>query len=250
MSIRFNESDLRAQGRATRGVRGVTLKKENDCVKAIVVVDPNSTLLIAGEMGQGKRTSYDEYRLQNRGGSGVIAIKTHGVAGALSVKDDDEIMMFTQGGQAVRSPVKDVRIIGRTTQGVRLINLAEGDKLIGICRIIDAKDDDISSEDELPPEPRKKVSAKRKGCPPVFQRAGLPVYWEKNGKRKIFFGRSPVRMPAKTRGLGVSGKIPEARRGAHSARHIRSRKWKFADAEPYPLPEDSKLRKNLRSGVF
>ena len=147
MSIRFNESDLRAQGRATRGVRGVTLKKENDCVKAIVVVDPNSTLLIAGEMGQGKRTSYDEYRLQNRGGSGVIAIKTHGVAGALSVKDDDEIMMFTQGGQAVRSPVKDVRIIGRTTQGVRLINLAEGDKLIGICRIIDAKDDDISSED-------------------------------------------------------------------------------------------------------
>lgn len=147
MSIRFNEGDLRAQGRATRGVRGVTLKKENDCVKAIVVVDPNSTLLIAGEMGQGKRTAYDEYRLQNRGGSGVIAIKTHGVAGALSVKDDDEIMMFTQGGQAVRSPVKDVRIIGRTTQGVRLINLAEGDKLIGICRIIDAKDDDISAED-------------------------------------------------------------------------------------------------------
>lgn len=111
------------------------------------MVDPNSTLLIAGEMGQGKRTAYDEYRLQNRGGSGVIAIKTHGVAGALSVKDDDEIMMFTQGGQAVRSPVKDVRIIGRTTQGVRLINLAEGDKLIGICRIIDAKDDDISAED-------------------------------------------------------------------------------------------------------
>lgn len=147
MSIRFNETDLRAQGRATRGVKGVTLKKKNDCVKAIVVVDPNSTLLIAGEMGQGKRTSYDEYRLQNRGGSGVIAIKTHGVAGALSVKEDDEIMMFTQGGQAVRSPVKGIRIIGRTTQGVRLINLAEGDKLIGICRIIDAKDDDVNASE-------------------------------------------------------------------------------------------------------
>ena len=147
MSIRFNETDLRAQGRATRGVKGVTLKKKNDCVKAIVVVDPNSTLLIAGEMGQGKRTSYDEYRLQNRGGSGVIAIKTHGVAGALSVKEDDEIMMFTQGGQAVRSPVKGIRIIGRTTQGVRLINLAEGDKLIGICRIIDAKDDDVNTSE-------------------------------------------------------------------------------------------------------
>ena len=157
LPIRFTEPDLRAPGRATRGVKGVTLKKKNDCVKAIVVVDPNSTLLIAGEMGQGKRTSYDEYRLQNRGGSGVIAIKTHGVAGALSVKEDDEIMMFTQGGQAVRSPVKGIRIIGRTTQGVRLINLAEGDKLIGICRIIDAKDDDINTSetpenDGNPPE--------------------------------------------------------------------------------------------------
>ncbi len=142
MSIRFSENDLRAQGRATRGVRGVTLKKENDCVKAIVVVDGDSTLLIAGEMGQGKRTDYAEYRLQNRGGSGVIAIKTHGVAGALSVREDDEIMMFTQGGQAVRSPVKDVRVIGRTTQGVRLINLAEGDRLVGISRVVNTRDED------------------------------------------------------------------------------------------------------------
>jgi DNA gyrase subunit A len=102
-------------------------------------------LLIAGELGQGKRSSYDEYRVQNRGGSGVIAIKTHGVAGALSVHEDDEIMMFTHGGQAVRSPVKDVRVIGRTTQGVRLINLAEGDKLIGICRIVDIKDSDTNA---------------------------------------------------------------------------------------------------------
>lgn len=123
-------------------MRGVTLKKENDCVKAIVVVDGDSTLLIAGEMGQGKRTDYAEYRLQNRGGSGVIAIKTHGVAGALSVREDDEIMMFTQGGQAVRSPVKDVRVIGRTTQGVRLINLAEGDRLVGISRVVNTRDED------------------------------------------------------------------------------------------------------------
>lgn len=153
MSIRFDEADLRAQGRDTRGVRGVTLKKDNDCVKAIVVVDPDSTLLIAGEHGQGKRTNYEEYRLQNRGGSGVIAIKTTGVAGALSVKEDDEIMMFTQGGQAVRSPVKDVRVIGRTTQGVRLINLAEGDKLIGICKIIDPKDGDLEETPNTPEAP-------------------------------------------------------------------------------------------------
>ena len=146
MSICFSENDLRAQGRVTRGVRGVTLKKENDCVKAIVVVEPNTTLLIAGEQGQGKRTAYDEYRVQNRGGSGVIAIKTNGVAGALSVREDDEVMMFTQGGQAVRSPVKDVRIIGRTTQGVRLINLAEGDKLVGICRVVNPKDEGIDGD--------------------------------------------------------------------------------------------------------
>jgi len=146
MSIRFSETDLRAQGRATRGVRGVTLKKENDCVKAIVVVDAESTLLIAGEQGQGKRTEYSEYRLQNRGGSGIIAIKTHGVAGALSVREDDEVMMFTQGGQAVRSPVKGVRVIGRTTQGVRLINLAEGDKLMGICRVVNTQDEVIEGD--------------------------------------------------------------------------------------------------------
>ena len=149
---------MRAPGRATRGVRGVTLKKENDCVKAIVVVDNDSTLLIAGEMGQGKRTDYSEYRLQSRGGSGVIAIKTHGVAGALSVREDDEIMMFTQGGQAVRSPVKDIRVIGRTTQGVRLINLAEGDKLVGISRVINTRDgeeDSGASENGASGEPQK-----------------------------------------------------------------------------------------------
>lgn len=143
MSIRFRESDLRDQGRATRGVKGVTLKKQNDCVKTLEVVDPNTTLLIAGEKGQGKRTSYDEYRVQGRGGSGIIAIKTTGVTGALSVHENDEVMMLTKSGQAVRSPVKDIRVIGRSTQGVRLINLAADDKLIGICRVVQVEDDDV-----------------------------------------------------------------------------------------------------------
>ena len=137
MSIRFKETDLRDQGRPTRGVKGVTLKKDDDFVEALEVVDPNASLLICGENGQGKRTNYDEYRVQTRGGSGIIAIKTAGVAGALSVHEDDEIMMFTKQGQAVRSPVKDIRIIGRTTQGVRCINLGERDKLIGISRIVE-----------------------------------------------------------------------------------------------------------------
>ncbi|MGE9295020.1 MAG: DNA gyrase C-terminal beta-propeller domain-containing protein [Puniceicoccales bacterium] len=148
MSIRFQETDLRDQGRATRGVKGVTLKKADDVVKAIEVVDSNATLLIAGENGIGKRTDYSEYRTQSRGGSGIIALKTASkVAGALSVHEGDEIMMFTVGGQAVRSPVKDVRIIGRTTQGVRLINLAQDDRLIGLCRVVEVEDKTGGEED-------------------------------------------------------------------------------------------------------
>lgn len=139
MSIRFSETELRDQGRATRGVRGIKLKGA-DYVKAMQVVDPGMTLLIASEQGLGKRSNYDQYRLQSRGGSGIIAIKTTGVAGALNVKDDDEIMMFTHSGQAVRSPVKDVRVIGRTTQGVKLVNLSGGDSLIGISKVIEVED--------------------------------------------------------------------------------------------------------------
>ncbi len=136
MSIRFKETDLRDQGRATRGVRGIKLKGK-DLVKTFEVVKLDATLLIAGENGQGKRTNFDQYRVQSRAGSGIIAIRSSNVAGALSVHEKDEIMMLTQSGQAVRSPVKDIRVIGRTTQGVRLINLAEGDKLIGLSRVIE-----------------------------------------------------------------------------------------------------------------
>ena len=141
MSIRFSEEELRDQGRATRGVRGIKLK-EDDIVKAIEVVNPNASLLIAGESGLGKRTNYDEYRAQSRGGSGIIAIKTSAVAGALSVNDNDEIMMLTHSGQAVRSPVKDIRVIGRSTKGVKLVNLNEGDRLIGISKVIEIDSDE------------------------------------------------------------------------------------------------------------
>ncbi|MGB0264322.1 MAG: DNA gyrase subunit A, partial [Opitutales bacterium] len=112
-SIRFCETDLRDQGRATRGVRGIKLKSESDKVVGIEIVDPNAKLLIAGTNGLGKRSSFEDYRQQSRGGSGIIAIKSEKVAGALSVTDEDEIMMFTLKGQAVRSPVKDVSVVGR-----------------------------------------------------------------------------------------------------------------------------------------
>ena len=141
MSICFSEEQLRDQGRATRGVRGISLK-EGDCVKAMEVVEGETTLLVASAKGQGKRTDYDAYRSQKRGGSGIIAIKADEVAGALSVREDDEIMLFTHSGQAIRTPVKGIRSIGRTTQGVRLVNLAEDDYLVGISRVIETKEDE------------------------------------------------------------------------------------------------------------
>lgn len=135
-SIRFAETQLRDQGRATRGVRGIKLKSDSDEVVAIEIVNPEATLLAAGANGLGKRTSFDDYRQQSRGGTGIIAMKTEKIAGVLSVVDTDEIMMFTKNGQAVRSPIKDVRISGRATSGVKLINLSNEDTLIGISKVV------------------------------------------------------------------------------------------------------------------
>jgi DNA gyrase subunit A len=139
MSIRFSEEDVRSMGRPAAGVRGITLDK-GDAVVALAVVDPKATLLVAGENGIGKRTSFDEYRLQSRGGKGIITMKTTEktgcVVGALTVKDEDEVMLITSGGQMVRTFVKDIREAGRNTQGVKLINLEEKDKLQAIAPVI------------------------------------------------------------------------------------------------------------------
>ena len=141
MSIRFHENDLRDQGRATRGVRGIRLRKD-DFVEVLEIVDPEATLLVAGENGLGKRTPFDEYRLQNRGGGGIIAIRSSNVAGALAVRDEDEIMCLTSSGQTIRCPVRDIRVIGRTTRGVKLVNLGGEDRLIGIARIVEVSEEE------------------------------------------------------------------------------------------------------------
>ena len=157
MSIRFAEDQLRDQGRVTRGVKGITLKK-GDYVQAMEVVNDQETLLIAGEKGIGKRSSYEEYRSQNRAGSGIIAIRTEAVTGALSVHDTDEIMMLTHSGQAVRSPVKDIRVIGRTTQGVKLINLAPSDRLVGISKVVEG-DEEGTDNNNTSEEPAGELAA-------------------------------------------------------------------------------------------
>jgi DNA gyrase subunit A len=151
MSIRFEESDVRSMGRPATGVRGISLDKE-DRVVALAVVDTGSTLLVAGENGIGKRTAFDEYRTQTRGGKGIITMKTNDktgrVVGALTVTDADEIMLLTQQGQMVRTPVKDIREAGRNTQGVKLINLTASDKLTAIARVVSEKSEEEATSEE------------------------------------------------------------------------------------------------------
>jgi DNA gyrase subunit A len=160
MSIRFNESDVRSMGRSAIGVKGITLE-EGDELVALAVVVPDATLLVAGENGMGKRTSFDEYlvntengfRKQSRGGKGKVTMrvteKTGGVIGALTVRDTDEIMLITTGGQMVRTFVKDIREAGRNTMGVKLINLDAGDKLQAIAPVISEQGEELGS----PPPP-------------------------------------------------------------------------------------------------
>ncbi len=137
-SIRFEETQIRETGRVTRGVKGITLNK-GDQVVGMEIVNYDATILVVSENGYGKRTSFDQYRAQTRGGKGVITLKTSdrngAVVGVMSVGDTDEVMLISQSGKAIRMKVKDISVIGRNTQGVRLINLNGKDKLVGITRV-------------------------------------------------------------------------------------------------------------------
>jgi DNA gyrase subunit A len=147
MSIRFHESDVRSMGRSAGGVRGISLEPTDALVAATIVV-PDAALLVAGENGIGKRTGFDEYRVQSRGGKGIITMKTGdktgGVVGALTVRDSDEIMLITTGGQMVRIPVGGIREAGRNTMGVKLVNLDAGDKLQAIASVIGEDKEDLT----------------------------------------------------------------------------------------------------------
>jgi DNA gyrase subunit A len=148
-SIRFHEEDVRPMGRPATGVRGITLES-SDAVVALAVVVSRGTLLVAGENGIGKRTDFEEYRKQSRGGKGIITMKTTDrtghVVGALTVQEEDEIMLITAGGQMVRIGVKDIRETGRNAQGVKLIDLVEGDKLQAIAPVISEEREDAQEE--------------------------------------------------------------------------------------------------------
>ena len=153
-SIRFPETDCRPMGRATGGVRGISLRK-GDRVIGMEALEKEGAILTAAERGVGKRTPIAEYREQGRGGLGVINLKvsakTGKVVGIAQVLPGDQLILITQEGMIIRTAVDGIREIGRSTQGVRLINLEGDDRLVAIAKVLE-RDDDPDGLAELPPE--------------------------------------------------------------------------------------------------
>ncbi len=143
-AIRFKESDVRPMGRGAAGVRGIKLPPGHEVIALTIVGE--GMILSATENGFGKRTDVDEFPVQGRGGQGVIAIQTterNGrTVGAIQVRDEDEVMLISSGGTLVRTPVDDISIIGRNTQGVTLIRVEDGQRLVGLARIESIEDDE------------------------------------------------------------------------------------------------------------
>lgn len=163
ISLRFHEEDARPLGRGTAGVMGIR-PSETDYVVGLAVVTDQARLLVASENGIGKRTDFEEYRKQSRGGKGIITMKvtdkTGPVIGALTVTDEDELMLMTSSGQSIRIRVKDVRETGRNAQGVKLLTLRENEKLQDIAIVVPDGEDtgnfasEETSTDEENPAPQ------------------------------------------------------------------------------------------------
>jgi DNA gyrase subunit A len=166
MSIRFHEKDVRDMGRTATGVKGIELDKKDQVID-MVVVRRKSTLLTVTEKGMGKRSELDEYRVQHRGGRGIITLKradkTGDIVALKEVLPDDELMMITKKGIMIRVPVEGIRISGRNTQGVKIMNLTAGDLVVDVARVV--KEDEAENgdgEDEDGDEGAKKPAAKPK----------------------------------------------------------------------------------------
>ncbi|MBS1712816.1 MAG: DNA gyrase subunit A [Armatimonadetes bacterium] len=150
-SIRFKETAARDRGRTAGGVRAITLREEDYIVTADMA-DDEATLLVVGDKGFGKRTKINEYRVQGRGGSGILTMnvtdKTGKIVSAEVVQDDDKLLVLTTNGKGIRLKVKDVRLVGRIAQGVKLINMAEGDTIASIARLVDSPEEDEPEGEE------------------------------------------------------------------------------------------------------
>ncbi|ATX81904.1 DNA gyrase subunit A [Mariprofundus ferrinatatus] len=148
-AIRFSESDVRPMGRSTRGVTGMRMSKGEHLI-SMTLVNDRASLLAVSENGFGKRTSVGEYNVQKRGGQGVFTLKTGGrngkMIGALLVIDEDQVMMMTDTGRLVRIKVDSVSVIGRNTQGVKLIGCEAGERVIGAVRVVEKQDEESEEE--------------------------------------------------------------------------------------------------------
>jgi DNA gyrase subunit A len=144
-AVRFEETDVRPMGRGAHGVRGMLLSKGQRVISMLVAVDEQQSVLTATENGFGKRTPIVEYTRHGRGTKGMIAIQQSGrngqVVAAALVHPDDEVMLISTGGVLIRTPVKAIREMGRSTQGVTLINLGPGEKLAGLERVVETEDE-------------------------------------------------------------------------------------------------------------
>ena len=149
-SIRFSESDVRASGRKTMGVKGIALSSDVDYVVGMLLVKREGTILVATEKGYGKRTEVLQYRTQTRAGKGVLTMrctaKTGKMVNIMEVVDSDDLIVITDSGVLMRQPVKDIRAIGRVTQGVRLVKLDDGTNISSITRVI--SEDTATSKEE------------------------------------------------------------------------------------------------------
>ena len=150
LSIHFHESDVRVMGRLAAGVKGMNLAENDEVVGAVVLKNDDSILTVT-ENGYGKRTTVADYRLQKRGGKGIFAIKTSErngrVVGALQVVDEDQVMLIANSGKVIRMPMDTIRVIGRNTQGVRLINLNAEEKVVGMSMLARGADVDEEAEE-------------------------------------------------------------------------------------------------------
>jgi DNA gyrase subunit A len=155
LSIRFHEQDVREMGRDTTGVKGIELADKDDELIGMVVIKRDANLLVVTERGMGKCSPIDDYRVQRRGGKGIITVhRTDKTGDAVSIKEvlpDDELMLITKGGMVIRMPVKGIRVSGRNTQGVRLVNLDDTDRVIDVARVVPEDEGESEGEESLEP---------------------------------------------------------------------------------------------------
>jgi DNA gyrase subunit A len=156
MSIRFHQGDVREMGRVAGGVKGIELDKGDEVI-GMVVIRRDATLLVVSEKGFGKRSELSDYRVQKRGGKGIITLKKTDKTGAIvalkEVQPDDELMLITRHGVIIRMPVEGIRVIGRNTQGVKVMNLDSGDAVVDVARVVNEDEEGAEAEAATGAEP-------------------------------------------------------------------------------------------------